>query len=107
MNQCVSISDLFGYPESYLGVTSGRVATTTTPSTPNPNPNVSNITTPSVNTNSTTISIANIVTSVGNLVSTPRSTPLFYSFFSSERSDNRAAQKGEKRKSHFREGVVC
>ncbi|KAJ5987700.1 hypothetical protein N7481_002910 [Penicillium waksmanii] len=79
----------------YLGVTSSRVANypTSTPSTPNPNPNVSNVTTPSVNVNPTTIPIANIITPVGN-ASTSRSTPLFPGIFSGERSDNSTARKG-------------
>ncbi|KAJ5987713.1 hypothetical protein N7481_002923 [Penicillium waksmanii] len=84
-------SDIHG---SYLGVTSGRVATTPTPSTPNPNPNVSNVTTPSVNVNPTTIPITNIVSPMGNLTSTPRSTPLFQGIFSGECSDNSTARKG-------------
>jgi hypothetical protein len=79
--------------EPYLGVTSGRVATNTPPTTPNTNPNVPNVTTPSVNVNPTTIPIANIVTSVGD-ASTSRSTPLFQGIFSGERSDNSTARKG-------------
>jgi hypothetical protein len=81
-------------PESYLSVTSGRVATTTTSSNTNSNPNVPNVTTPSVNANPTTIPVANTVSPVGNLTSTPRSTPLFQGIFSGERSDNSTARKG-------------
>jgi hypothetical protein len=74
---------------SYLCVTSGRVATTT--STPDVN----------ITINPTNIPIAYIVTPMGNLASTPMSTPLPSRVSCGESSDKGRVEKNEKWKKHF------